>query len=218
MEGWDVYAVDLPGHGQTAPPAESTVGGYAGRLLDWMRGSNLGSVVLAGHSMGAAIALTMALRLESVAGLVLIGAGPSLPVHPELIRLSESRQTLPEAVERVVRGSFSRSADARLVALARQRMLEADPAVLHLDFQACARFDLTHQLGEVTCPVLVICGADDRMTTEAQNRRLAESLPAGELQVLEGGGHMVMLEQPDAVAGCMADFLRRLAPETSSER
>jgi pimeloyl-ACP methyl ester carboxylesterase len=213
LPGWEVYAVDLPGHGGSLPPAESTVGGYADRLGDWLRGLGLAEVVLAGHSMGAAIALTLALRLESVAGLVLIGAGASLPVHPDLIRLSESRQTFPEAVDRIVRGSFSRSSDAHLVALARQRMLEGDPAILLLDFQACARFDVTHQLGDVRCPALVICGAEDRMTSEAQNRRLALGLPGGELQVLAGAGHMAMLEQPQAVAGLIGAYLHGLRPK-----
>jgi pimeloyl-ACP methyl ester carboxylesterase len=218
MANQEIYAVDLPGHGASPPPAESTIGGYAGRLVEWLRGQDLGGVVLAGHSMGAAIALTMALRLESVAGLVLIGAGACLPVHPELLSLIENRQTFPEAVERIVRGSFSRSADAHLVALARQRMLEVDPAILHQDFMACSRFDVSHQLVEVARPVQVICGAEDRMTPEAQNRQLAKGLPHAELRVVAGAGHMVMLERADEVAQSIAGFLAGLPGASGSHR
>jgi pimeloyl-ACP methyl ester carboxylesterase len=202
-----VYALDLPGHGESPPPGESTVGGYAARILDWMRAVDVREAVLVGHSMGAAIALTAALRSQAVVGLVLLGSGGSLPVHPELLRLTEARDTFPMAVERVVRGSFSRSTDQHFVELAHQRMLAADPAVFHMDFVACSHFDVRRQLGQIGCPGLVVCGAEDRMTSPEQNRALAEGLPEAELFLVPEAGHMVMLERPEAVAERIQQFV-----------
>jgi pimeloyl-ACP methyl ester carboxylesterase len=213
LPGRPVYAIDLPGHGESTAPPESTIGGYAARLLDWMRAVDLSDAVLAGHSMGAAVALTAALRSDSVVGLVLIGAGASLPVHPELLQLTESRQTFPTAVDRVVRGSFSRTSDKRLVELAHQRMLDSDPSVFHMDFVACSHYDVSRQLAQVECPVLVICGADDRMTRAEQNQTLADGIRRSEIVIVPDAGHMVMLERPDVVAETMGRFLGALRPD-----
>lgn len=207
LPGWTVYALDLPGHGDSPSQAESTIGGYAARVLDWMRAAEIARAVLVGHSMGAAIALTAALRSQAIAGLVLLGAGSALPVAPEFLQLSESRKTFPEAMEFMVRGSFSRETDQRFIELARERLGTVEPGVFHLDFAACSHFDVSHQLDQISCPALVICGDSDRMVRPAKNRALAEGLPDGELSVVVGAGHMVMLEQPDIVADVMETFL-----------
>jgi pimeloyl-ACP methyl ester carboxylesterase len=157
--------------------------------------------------MGAAIALTMALRSQAFSGLVLMGAGASLPVHPELLQLTRSWDTFPTAVERVVRGSFSRSAEPGFVDLARQRIMSADPSVFHNDFVACSHFDVAAQLGQIDLPALVMCGAEDRMTRPEQNESLAAGLPRAEFWLVPDAGHMVMLEKPEAVAEKMAQFL-----------
>jgi pimeloyl-ACP methyl ester carboxylesterase len=172
-----------------------------------MRAEQIVEAVLVGHSMGAAVALTAALRSQAVSGLVLLGAGSALPVAPEFIELSESRETFRQAVDRMVRGSFDRAADPRFVELARERLLVVDPTVFHLDFVACSHFDVGQQLDQITCPALVMCGETDRMTRPEQNEALADGLPQGELFVVPGAGHMVMLEQPEAVAAKLGDFL-----------
>lgn len=208
LPGWTVYAIDLPGHGESPSAPESTIGGYASRVLDWMRAEAMTEAILVGHSMGAAIALTAALRSQAVSGMVLLGAGSALPVAPEFIQLSESRETFQEAVNLMVRGSFSRETDPRFVELARQRLLAEDPTVFHMDFVACSHFDVGRQLDQITCPALVVCGEADRMTRPDQNKALAEGLPDGELVIVPGAGHMVMLEQPEAVATALLGFLK----------
>ncbi len=207
LAGWTVYAIDLPGHGESPPPAESTIGGYAGRVLDWMRALEIHEAVLVGHSMGSAIGLTAALRTRAVGGLVLLGAGSALPVAPEFLQLSESQSTFHEAVDRMVRGSFHKETGQRFVELARDRLRDANPTVFHLDFVACSHFDVGRQLDQIGCPALVICGEADRMVRPDQNEALADGLPQGELFVVPGAGHMVMLEKPDAVAERLGRFL-----------
>jgi pimeloyl-ACP methyl ester carboxylesterase len=219
LDGWVVYALDLPGHGECSSPPESTIGGYAARVLDWMRVVEIDSAILVGHSMGAAIALTAALRSDSIVGLILLGAGSALPVAPEFLQLSETLQTFPEAVDKMVRGSFHKATDRRYVELARQRLHEADPTAFHLDFAACSRFDVGRQLKQITCPALVICGEEDRMTRPEQNRALADGLPEAELFVVPQAGHMVMLEKPEIVAEKMGQFLaERIAANSGAPR
>ncbi|MDX1599908.1 MAG: alpha/beta fold hydrolase, partial [Anaerolineales bacterium] len=141
LSGVRTYALDLPAHGASGGRPESTISGYTERVMDWMRALELERAVVVGHSMGGAIALTMALRIPRVvAGAVLVGTSAQFEVGPKILHLSAKRATFPEAVERVVSAAFSRSAQGGLVEQARQRMLETEPDVFHADFRACAGF------------------------------------------------------------------------------
>ncbi|NTW97360.1 MAG: alpha/beta fold hydrolase, partial [Oscillochloris sp.] len=81
-----VFAPDLPGHGRSAPPGRATVDGYVEFLFEFMDALGLERALLAGHSMGGAIALAAALaRPGRVAGLALLGSSARLRVLPALI-------------------------------------------------------------------------------------------------------------------------------------
>jgi len=71
------------------------------------------------------------------------------------------------------------------------------------------RFDLRARLHEVQCPVLVMAGALDPMVTIEDARELAAALPKERTTFLEfeNAGHMLALEQPDAVVDAMIDFI-----------
>lgn len=207
MPGRRVYALDLPGHGKSDPPSENSVAGYARRLHDWLEELALERALLVGHSLGGAIALHAAVaHPEKIAGLVLVGTGARLRVHPALLEITAAPERFEQAVAQVIAWAFGPDAAARLVELAHKRMLETDPRVLHLDFQACNAFDMMDQLGKVRAPTLTLCGSEDKLTPPKYSRYLAENIPDASMTVVEGAGHMVMLERPDQVASALADF------------
>lgn len=209
LAGVRVYAVDLPAHGQSGGRPQSTISGYAEGVIDWMRAVGVHKAVLAGHSMGGAIALTIALRVpRRLAGLALLGTSAKLGVDPRILNWSASRADFPQAVDRVVGAAFSRGADENLVRLAKARMLEAEHSTFHADFQACAGFNVSSRLSEIALPALVICGQDDRLVPPSRCAELAEALPASTLRSVERAGHMVMLERPEEVAAELLRYLR----------
>jgi pimeloyl-ACP methyl ester carboxylesterase len=158
--------------------------------------------------MGSAIALTLALdQPEHVLGLGLLGGGARLRVAPLLLESATSPTTFHNAVAQIVSWSFSPHAPEGLTRLAAERMADTRPSVLHGDFLACDGFDVISRLQEVRCPTLVLCGADDRMTKPRYSQFLAENIPAARLEIIPEAGHMVMLEQPQAVASALLDFL-----------
>jgi len=110
-------------------------------------------------------------------------------------------------VEVIVNWSFSPSTPERLIELASQRMGETRPSVLHGDLLACNVFDVTERIAEISQPTLVVCGADDKMTPLRYSQYLAGTIPSARLEVIPNAGHMVMLEQPQAVADALATFL-----------
>lgn len=206
--GWRTLAVDLPGHGESAAGGEFGIGDYAGGLRDWLKAAGADPAVVIGHSMGSAIALTLALQTpESLAGLVLVGAGPRLNVNPRLLEDVARPEAFNSAVDRIMRWSFAPQTDPRLVELARGRLVEAGPAVLAADLVACEAFDVTHRLAEIRTPTLIIVGRSDRMTPPPLSEELRNGIAGSRLNVVEAAGHMVMLEQPEAVALAVEAFL-----------
>jgi pimeloyl-ACP methyl ester carboxylesterase len=208
LPGARVFALDLPGHGGSAGLAAPSVRDHAGRVLDWMQAARLQRAMLVGHSLGGAIALTVALeRPECCAGLALLGSAARLPVNPGLIAATASPEGYPIAVEKIVQWSFTQATSPSLRALVARRLLGINPSVMHADLLACDGFDVSGRLADIRCPVLVLCGSEDRMTPLPNSQVLAESVYGARLEVIAGAGHMLMLEKPLQVAEAVGRFL-----------
>ena len=72
---------------------------------------------------------------------------------------------------------------------------------------ACDAFDATEGLSRVTVPTLILCGAEDRMTPPKLSEYLQANIPGATLEIVPRAGHMLMLEQPEYVAGLLERFL-----------
>lgn len=209
-----VYAIDLPGHGRSLGPARSTVDHYAEVVSAFISELDLGDVVLVGHSMGGAIALTVARQgPDAIKGLVLISSGARLRVMDEVLDgiLSDFEAT----AELVAESLWSEKASEELKSLGKRTFLTNKPEVVYADYLACNCFDIMDQLKHIKLPTLVICGSEDKMTPLKYSRYLAEQIPDASLKVVEGAGHMVPLEQPEVVASHTNQFIKDIAQTIS---
>lgn len=212
MKAVTVYAVDLPGHGQSKGKASDSIEEYARCLRAWMDALDIKKVIPVGHSMGGAIAQTMALEMpERVAGLVLVGTGGRLRVHPQILELTADAERYPQAVDLITQWAFSEHADQRLLDLGKARYADARPESIHADFMACDHFDMMERLAEITVPVLVVCGGEDRLTPPKYSQHLAQKIPNSSLVLVENAGHMVMLEKPAEVAAELSRFIESVS-------
>ncbi len=211
LTGFKTYALDLPGHGQSQGPGLDSIQGYAKLIGIWARQLNLAPAILIGHSMGGAIALTLASEYpEQVRGLVLVGVSSRLQVAPALLEAITDPTRFSEAIHTLIAWSFSRSADPRTIALVTRQMTLTQPEVLQRDFLACNAFDITDRLPAIQQPVLVICGSADRMTPLRHSEFLANQLPHACLEIISDTGHMTMLEAPQVVASALYGFLEKI--------
>jgi len=211
LMGVRVFAPDLPGHGKSGGRGQQSIAAYAKLITVWLEGLGISRAVFIGHSMGSAIALTLATNSpELVTGLGLVGSGARMRVRSDILTDCANPTTFQKAVESLIAGAFSQFADARLVELAAKRMAETRPSVLHGDLLACHEFDLTERLGEIRCPTLVLCGSEDQLTPLRNSQFLAGAIPAAFLKVIPEAGHMVMLEKPKEVASALQDYLETL--------
>jgi pimeloyl-ACP methyl ester carboxylesterase len=77
-----------------------------------------------------------------------------------------------------------------------------------------ARPNALAHLGRLRCPVLVLCGESDQLTPPERSRELAAAIPGAALALLPRCGHMLTMEQPEAVNARLLDWLGRVAPAT----
>jgi len=208
LAGQRIYALDLPSHGKSTGIGRQSIGDYAECVLDFMDTLKLRKAVFVGHSMGGAIALWLGIhRPARVLGLGLIATAPRLRVAPELLENASNQATFPLAVKTIVDCSFSANTEMRLKELAGKRLGEVRYSVLHGDLQACSNYEESELLGRIKAPSLIICGSDDKMTPSYLSRAMHERIKNSLLHMVDGAGHMVMLEQPLVVARILNLFL-----------
>jgi pimeloyl-ACP methyl ester carboxylesterase len=204
-----VYALDLPGHGRSAGAGYTDIESYADAVIQFIETLALHKVVLVGHSMGGAVAQTIALRhLPEVAALVLIGTGAKLRVAPAI--LDQILLDFAQAVAITNQFAWSASAPPEMVARGRDLLAKTSPTVMHNDFTACNQFDIRTQLAQIDLPTLVIAGSADRLTPPPYGRCLADNIPQAQFTLLDGAGHMMMVEKPGETAEAVGLFLERL--------
>lgn len=203
------YALDLPGHGRSQGPGCDRIAAYGDWLVAFLDEIGLERAVLTGHSMGGGISLDVALRYpDRVAGLGLVATGARMGVAPALL---ESLRQDPEAAVRLIAGwAYGPEAPEEMVRQGRRQLQQAQPQVLYGDFVACDAFDVRDRLGEISAPAFVLCGTQDRMTPAKYAPALRDGIPDCTLHLVEGAGHMVLVEQPQAVTKALSSLLNRL--------
>ncbi len=199
-------AVELPGHPNGT--GCKTIEEYVASIEDYMEKKSLKNPVLIGHSMGGAIAVTLALRHPDLAGLVLAGTGARLRVHPEI--LSQINENYEEACKLIAKWSVSSTSDPVIAERNAREMIHVNRSVTYGDFVACDKFDRMGDVAKISCKTLIIVGADDKMTPVKYSEYLHEKIANSRLVVIPGAGHSVMLEKHQAFNETLRAFLDSL--------
>jgi pimeloyl-ACP methyl ester carboxylesterase len=221
-DGFRTIAIDQRGHGDTDRPPDGDYGREAmaddaARLADEL---GIARFAVVGMSMGAVHAALLAVRHPArVRAVALVDWAPEveqrgIAIIAQVAALSWS--SFDEAVDAMCRFNPRRSRDnirARLShSLGRapdgrwRWKVDAAGLAAHPRFREPAASMWT-ALERIRCPALVVRGGDSDLVTEAAAARVASSLPRGELATVEGAGHSVPGDQPDAFHAAVAPFL-----------
>lgn len=213
LDDLDAVAPDLPGHGDAATVSLDLWESAARLVADGGTGSYVG------YSMGGRVALHAAIaHSDSVRELVLIGATAGIDDAQEREARRASDEALAARVEQIGVASFLDSwlenplfSGLTVATAGRSDRLRNSPSGLAASLRCCGtgtQEPLWDRLSEVRCPTLVLVGEHDAKF-RALGARLVDGIPDARLEVIEGSGHSVHLEQPAATVDALARFLSR---------
>ncbi|MEN9538151.1 MAG: hypothetical protein RLZZ126_386 [Pseudomonadota bacterium] len=218
--GFNVLAVDLPGHCRSSGPPPATVQEAAGFIIDLLDAAGVKRAALVGHSFGSLIALEAAARAaDRISQLVLIGTAAPMKVSTALLEASVSapvqaltmvnvfsRATLAAPPSALGPGTWvygnSFALGKRVIASNRAHNL------FHVAFKACNDYaDGESSMAKVQCPTLFILGHSDQMTPPKAAQGLIRAARDAQI-VTVGAGHHQMTEAPEETLAALRSFLR----------
>lgn len=191
-----------------------TIEDFAARLL----AQHAGPLVLAGASMGGMVAMEAARQApERIAGLALLGT-TARPETPDMRALREAaielfeQGRLREVIEPNVAFAFHPDNATRpelvqayldfVLGAGAAHLVRQNRAVIH-------RPDARQHLPGMACPVLVVCGEADQLTPPECSAEIAALVPHADHTLLAHSGHMLTMEQPEAVNHLLVQWLAR---------
>ena len=204
--GVNTICLDLPGHGQSHGDGCATIAEFSHWLIRFIKRLELEGAILAGHSMGGGVVAEAAIDCPEVMdGLILIGSGARLRVSAEMFQGLEA--DFEAAAARLVRQCYGSGTSDKIVKWGLKQLLAEQPEVVLDDFKACDEFDRLSESSSIKQPTLVISGSEDIMTPPKYSQFLAENLQRATLRIIEGAGHMVMVENPFITNAAILKFL-----------
>lgn len=230
--GRRVVALDLPGYGLSEKEGVSgTMSDFAAAVLGVADALCLRQPDVVGLSMGGQVALTLALEHPDRVGRLALLSPAGVETFTDAEATLLTSLVTPAAVQNTTEAQAEANTRANFAAYDEDRdgwILEQRRAVADRDdfpdYAAANAASVAGMLGgpvagrlaEVGAPTLVLYGAGDALIpnrylhpalTTADVAGAARAIPGAEVHLVEGAGHLVMLEQPEAVHAHLVRFL-----------
>ncbi len=213
--GRNVIAMDLPGHGRSAGEPKASIEAMSDWIVDLLDALGVQQAAVVGHSLGSLVALDCAARHpDRVRALVLIGSTAPMPVSDAILDAAAANDHA--AFDMLTEWGFSKrhlyggnSNPGMWMVGSTLRLYErARPGVLHADMNACNEYQTgLERATTVQCPVLAVLGQSDRLTPVRGTQGLLDALPDPMVRILEGAGHSLMTEAPNALLDALKEVL-----------
>lgn len=219
-----VVTLDLPGHGISVVTGEChTMEFLADTVAEGLKALGIERCTLVGHSMGGYVALAFCERHpEMLDGVVLLSSTP----NPDTEEKAENRRREIALVRAGKKDMLARVAPAAGFAeenrarmadaiedLTEQVFVTEDEGIVALLNGMIARKDQNEMLRQTKVPVLFILGRKDNYIPLEVAEKMVADHPEAEVVWLEHSGHMGFLEEPEATAKALLDFVARHGKE-----
>ncbi len=217
--GWNVLALDLPGHCKSAGAPPASVEEAAQCVLALLDAAGMPRAALVGHSFGSLIALEAAARApDRVTHLAMVGTAYPMVVSPALLdgSLNDpqraiamvntfSHSLLAPPPSSLGPGTWLHGSSRALMRRVLASNREAN--VFHAGFKACNDYaNGEAAIEKVQCPVLFLLGDADQMTPPRATRALVGKARQAKVVTVHAG-HALMSEAPDAVLFALHGFV-----------
>jgi pimeloyl-ACP methyl ester carboxylesterase len=219
--------LDLPGFGAAAAVTGYDVAAMADHVAAAIRATRPRRFALAGHSMGAKVALVLARRaadgdpdLAGLGHLVLVAGSPPSPEpiaedrrSKMLAWIGADAETRAREARAFIRQNVGAPLAPEVEDAATADVLRAAPAAWSAWLESGANEDWAARIGVLRTPALILAGSRDADLGPAGQAALtAPHLAHARTEILDGAGHLLPLERPDAVAGAIAAHLAAAPP------
>ena len=219
-DDFNVYAIDLPGHGDSSKPLDigyrlEDQAGYVARILDAL---SVDEAHVMGNSMGGAItALYAANHPDKVQSAVLFSPAGILEYESELVDLVKAGDNplIPKQP-----GDFERLMDFALekkpfvpwpiMGVLEERAIanrEVNEVIFAAIRDAGFESDFRNAITRIQAPVLIIWGKEDRVINYRNGEVFAAAIPNARLELMDGIGHAPMVEAPEESAELFRTFI-----------
>ncbi len=206
---------DLRGHGESSkPPGPYSAALFAADARALLDHLGIGRCHVAGHSLGATVALRLALdapdRVERLALLSAVAGRTDEERQRVMERLAIVEHGIPgEHFRRSLSRWFSdefRRDNPELLERYAARNMENDPQAYAAAYHVLATADLADEAPRVRVPTLIVTGEGDIGSNPRMARLLHERIPGSELEILPGLRHALLIEAPATVAWLLDAF------------
>lgn len=219
--GWNVLALDLPGHGRSGGKAPASVQEAARNVIALLDAAGVDKAILIGHSFGSLIAMHAAAEhAERVSQLVMVGTAYPMRVSPALLENSISNpskaidmvnvfshSTLAPPPSALGPGTWLLGGSKALM----RRILASNPNenVFNIGFKACDQYDQGEtDMAKVLCATLFLLGSKDQMTPPKAAQSLIQQARDGRVALVKAG-HQLMVEAPEESLTALIAFCKK---------
>ncbi len=211
-------AWDMPGYGGSAPLPTVSIAALADALQDFLEQVDATKPILVGHSIGGMIVQQLLAKNPRIAAAVVLAQTSPAFGKPDgdwqkafiAARLGplDRGETLVSLAPTLVKELVADHPDATGMELARDCMASVPEATYRATMLALMGFDLRNVLRNIAVPTLVLSGSRDNNAPAPMMAKMATYIPTATYVELEGAGHLVNLERPDAFNTALDGFLK----------
>jgi len=206
---FNVLSIDLPGHGNSDGPCLDSIEKIADWLEKVFNKLNLDNLILVGHSQGCLEILEYANKYKDrINKLVFVGGSNKMPVHPDLIELSQNGDS--DAVKLMMKWGYEGS----------KKFIGGNPVekiiqsprdiseILAVDLNACNNHSNGAEAAKtINFPSLLIVGDLDKMVNLETGKKFSGLIKNSTTHVIKGCGHMIMIEKAFEMREKILEFL-----------
>ncbi len=208
--GYNVFAIDMPGHGNSEGKSLQTIEDLAEWLEKLINKIGIRDLILLGHSQGCLVALEYIYKYpKNVKKVIFVAGSYEIPVNKSLIDLALAGDV--ESLNLMMKWGYGYSKQF-IGGNPLQKILNSPREireVLAIDLIACNNYkNGINALKKIMCPSLFIFGELDKMIKLEKGKEFSKLVNNSKTHIIKDCGHMVILENPFEMREKIADFLK----------